>query len=500
MPKRIVGLARLALVAGLLATGAWAGPAAAQEAPGPIGPAVLGGCRAALGVQGEPACRMIEQQLRVASMVCRAVGGPPEACAQFNGLVISDESVAAYEGSWVHEAHALQRALDDTTPLRQALFPATHNSTNSAAYTPTLSRSDHNQIYSVRDQLRMDMRSIEIDVHWSPSIAGDPAQGGRAPVTCHATEVDLEVTVVHAGCTTEESLDVALAELDGWLEDNPTEVIVLYLENGLEGSKEAEDAAAAMIDSTIGSHVYKPPASQPCAPMPTQHSRDDIRAAGAQVLIVGNCDPAIGSGWGGWVHERDQGNGTWSEDKSGVGNDYDCTAERADKSYDTTFIRFYEDSTGLSYAATPTGQGSPGQITGEETAEMAACGVNLFGFDQLHPGDARLARLIWSWAPLGWTSGDCAYSGSLGTFHSGRCDTKRRAACQDPATGAWTVTAKAVPFADAAKACKKAAFAVPATGWDNTQLRTAKTAAGATEVWLNYAEVSGTWTPRAATA
>ena len=125
---------------------------------------------------------------------------------------------------------------------------------------------------------------------------------------------------------------------------------------------------------------------------------------------------------------------------------------------------------------------------------MAACGVNLFGLDQLHPGDARLANLVWSWAPDGWTGGDCAYAGTDGRFRGGDCRTKRRVACQD-AGGAWSLSDKAVAFKQAAKACKRdGAFAVPATGWEMTQLRAA---AGGTEAWLDYARVNGDWVQRA---
>jgi hypothetical protein len=151
----------------------------------------------------------------------------------------------------------------------------------------------------------------------------------------------------------------------------------------------------------------------------------------------------------------------------------------------------------LSYAATPTGQGSKGEITGNEAAAMVACGVNLFGFDQLHPGDARLARAVWSWSPWAWASGDCAYSGSDGRFHGDPCANKKPVACQNPTTGAWTVTTKPVTWKQAAKACKTGEFAVPATGWENTQLVAAKRTAGVGEVWLAYAKVGDTWTPRA---
>jgi hypothetical protein len=493
MPISVRGLTRVALV-GVLVVGAVSVlPARAQEAPGPVGPAVVGGCRAIGGADADPFCRTLEQATRVASQLCRtATAHRDEAaavCAQTNGLVISEESVAGYEASWVHEAHRLQRALDRDVPLYDALFPGTHNSYNSARYTPTLSRSDHNQLYSMRDQLRMDMRSLEIDIHWAPSPY-EPDDQGRALVTCHATQVD-QLPGVHVGCTHEETLDVALAELRGWLDEpaNADEVVLLYLENQLEDNQAAHDRAAEVIEATLGADVYQPPAGAPCAPMPTGLSKADLRAAGARVLIVGNCGPG---GWGAWVHERDQDGGTWRESSSG--GQFACAEEEP---YGTTFIRYYEDSTGLSYMAQYADLGGPSAITPAEAAAMTACGVNLFGFDQIHPGDARLAATLWSWGPAAWTRGDCAYSGTDGRFHGGDCAQVRRFACQD-AKGRWDVTRKVGSWSEGARECKgKRGFGVPATGPDNVALRAAVAAAGGGEVWLDYAVTGGSWLPDA---
>jgi hypothetical protein len=187
----------------------------------------------------------------------------------------------------------------------------------------------------------------------------------------------------------------------------------------------------------------------------------------------------------------------WDEDSSGDGDDYDCAADRAAKDYGTTFIRYYEDSTWVSYMAEPTGEGAPAQITAAETAAMTACGVNLFGFDQLHPQDPRLEALVWSWARDGWRGGPCAFAGADTRFHAGDCGVERAFACRNPATGAWSVSSERGPWADGGTACSGAdAFNVPATGWENTGLATAVRAAGVGEVWLNYGRLGETWTPR----
>ena len=101
-----------------------------------------------------------------------------------------------------HASHArFQYALGDGLPLRDAPWIGTHNSFNSATEMgPTLSDSDPNQQLSLVDQLRLDVRSLELDVHWFLN----------RPVVCHA---DGDFT----GCSIETTLDVELARSTaGW--------------------------------------------------------------------------------------------------------------------------------------------------------------------------------------------------------------------------------------------------------------------------------------------
>ena len=136
--------------------------------------------------------------------------------------------------------------------------------------------------------------------------------------------------------------------------------------------------------------------SKGCANLPLGISRDDVRARGAQVVLVGNCRP----GWAADVYSWDD-----NHVESGSTPDYkpfpacDKTYPRSD--YDSKFVRYYEDSTFVATAIDP-GQ-SPAQqdadaLTPERVADMTRCGVNLFGFDQLLPNDGRIEASIWSWA------------------------------------------------------------------------------------------------------
>lgn len=427
----------------------------------------------------ERACKSVQSLGEAAGHACLFAGGPDPACAAFNGMVISGALVDAYEEGDLHRRLGLQRRLEEGVPFVRTLLPSTHNSYNSRAYRPTLSGLDANQRYSLTDQLRMDMRGLELDVHWFPSAEG----GGLAPIMCHGTDE-------HLGCTAERPLAQGLAEVRAWLDAHPGEFVLLYLENKLGGDPAAHAATALVIEQELGSLVLRPASGQPCAGMPFTLSRRDILDEGHRVLIVGNCGPGA---WGTWVHERDRP--TWDENKSGAGADYACDADRLRVDYETHWIRFWDDSTWLGAMG-----GAAGEIMPEETAAMVACGVNMPSFDQLHPGDPRLEALVWSWAPGEPPVAEPACAVLLGgRFHA-------TSACADLATahpaacvagGTWTVTLAVLRSgAPAACAAAGATFAVPRTGHENELLRAAAEAAGATTVWLHYADLdgNGAWT------
>lgn len=68
-----------------------------------------------------------------------------------------------YQNSWIHRAHELQRELGNLTPLAQAPFLGTHNSYNSSVWSSPVRYVDPNQSRSLYDQLRMDVRALELE-------------------------------------------------------------------------------------------------------------------------------------------------------------------------------------------------------------------------------------------------------------------------------------------------------------------------------------------------
>src|SRR3954447_4892179 len=412
----------------------------------------------------------------------------PEWCGLVDGRRVSEAQAGAYEQSWVHEALTLQRGLDESAPLWEEQLPHTHNSFNASAYSvpldgslpsyyPTLTNQDPNQVYSMTDQLRMDVHALEVDLHWVPSPYGGPQTHGYWVTMCHGDGENPAGSgpYVHVGCTDDRPLQDGLAELARWLKAHPHDVVMLYLENQLfsgspvASTQQAHGVAAELISHGLGRFVYQPPTDLPsgsCAPMPYDVSSTDILAAGKQVLLVGNCGPA---GWNRWVFTRGS---AW--DESGNPSTYgaaDCNRDQAAMASHSAFRRLYEESPWLE-AMTDATQ----VLTADTTARMTACGVNIIGFDQLQPFDGRLKASVWSWAQGEPRGGDgaCAYQGGDARFHSSRCDVIRHFACFDPATSRFQVTAAAGPWSAGQQTCQQqfpgTAFGVPPNGMRNAQV------------------------------
>jgi hypothetical protein len=496
--RQLNDIRRLALLAVAVLVGLVPAVGARAADREPSLQAVPDGCAQTAGAvpeAGPRGCRTAQAVVWGTGQWCRQVDGTDDGCESLDGRDLSEASIAAYEASWTHRALVLQRDLDARVPLLRELVPHTHNSFNSAAYTPTVSGSDPNQAVSMRDQLRLDMRAIEIDVHWVPSLTADPQDNGMAPIMCHGEPVAAGPVTVHAGCSYERHVRDGLAELRDWIDAQDQaghpQLVVLYLENNLDDNEAAHNAVARALAEVLGPRVLRPPAGDPCADMPLTRTRQDILATGARVLIVGNCGPGA---WGTWVHERGP---QWDESSSGPGDDYPafeaCPAERAKVDYAHHWVRRYEDSTWLSAMA----GGASSQVTATETRNMVRCGVNMPGFDQLRASDPRLAELVWSWAPNEPASGDCAAQGKDARFRSTACTAHLPVACVDGA-GAWHVTARRTAFASGDKACAQAFpgshFAVPANGYENELVRAAA-APSAGPVWLNLHRTATGWIP-----
>ncbi|HEU5034948.1 MAG TPA: hypothetical protein VFT62_09365 [Mycobacteriales bacterium] len=521
MRRRVVaGVVAVVLAGSGVGTAALAGAPSTESGGGDVVAQCYAQLSNSLDDPGYKFCRSVQAAEWSAAAACRMperTVGAPDQCGVVDGRVIDEAQVAAYEKSWVHRALTLQRGLDAEAPLWEEQIPHTHNSFNASAYAlptdgslpsyyPTVTNQDPNQVYSMADQLRMDIRAIEIDLHWVPSPYGSAATHGYWPTICHGDGEDPTGSglYVHIGCSDDRPMQDGLAEVRRWLDANPGQFVIVYLENQLypggpiASQTQAHDVAAGIIKSQLGPKVFTPPAGLKagrCAPMPYDETRAAMLAAGKQVLLVGNCGPGA---WNQWVFTRGP---AW--DESGDPTSYgaaQCAADEAAREHHTSFRRYFEEST-WEEAET---KGAPGPLAGgttvvtpRTTARMVRCGVNLVGFDQLQPFDGRLAAFVWSWAQgEPGERGGCAVQGADTRFRAVACGGRHPFACVDRHLD-WHVTDAVGPWRDGWRACAEefpgSRYGVPPNGYRNAQIAAAK--AGRSQVWLNYRQRHGAWTP-----
>jgi hypothetical protein len=385
---------------------------------------------------------------------------------------------AGFRGSWVDRALGLQYRLAGDVPMRNAPWIGTHNSYNSVAEMGhTTDTSDPNQQLSVVEQLNRDVRAIELDVHWTTAAS----TGQLAPVVCHALPN-------HFPCTTEKTLGPVLEEIAGWLHEraNSDQVLFLYLEDHLD-NETGYDTAAATIAEKLGGLVYAPGPLGGCRKLPLGLTRDQILAAGKRVIIVGSSSCGVGSAWPSMVFNWDE----HLETSITTFSDFPtCGSDYTRAQYESTQVRYYEDGRRSQ-------DGAP-RITPAVAAEMARCGVDLLGLDQLEPNDPRLRALVWSWAKGQPRRGRCAVQtsrrGSLATrWRTLPCGKSRRPACRRGKT--WLLGRRAVPEKRGRAECRsrRAQFAVPRTGYEAQLLRQRMRGARVGQVWLGYLKRKGGW-------
>ena len=181
------GVAALLLAAGVAAPIALADNPVSPYDGGNVVQACYAQASKQVDDNGYKFCRSMQAIVAGAAAACRTPlrdapdASAPDYCGVFDGREVSEAKVEAYESSWVHRALTLQRALGRTAPLWEEQFVHTHNSFNASSYAiptngsapsyyPTLTNQDPNQLYSMTDQMRMDVRALEIDLHWVPSV------------------------------------------------------------------------------------------------------------------------------------------------------------------------------------------------------------------------------------------------------------------------------------------------------------------------------------------
>src|SRR5437763_1735155 len=171
-------------------------------------------------------CIGLQKLAEAAAAECRHVGRPPSDCNLPLGHAVADDITRHYANSWLHRAAAFQSQIGDPLPFARAQWLGTHNSFNSPSDGSTASHTDSNQQLSLRQQLDIDMRSLELDLHW---LKGGNADGSNAVVVCHGRGPDQ----ANFGCTNEPRLKEVLPQIADWLNDyaHHKEVLLRYFED-----------------------------------------------------------------------------------------------------------------------------------------------------------------------------------------------------------------------------------------------------------------------------
>ena len=418
--------------------------------------------------------------LTLTSSIALAGGGSPApAPAPAPAPVDPNTITKSYSGfEWQRHALDIERDLDKTSPLSQAVFLGTHNAYNSSAYADATRYLDPNQSVSLYAQLAMGARFIELDVHDAPKFDthGSPWAWNwtwnQELILCHGESS-------HIGCSSADRyFKDGLNEIRDFVAANRDEVIYLYIEDHMDGEY---DEASSIISSTIGQYVYRPTTvGSGCQLLPMNITKQQILNAGKNIIIKGTCNS--NANYQSWGWEVGQNTRT-------VANAASCDG-LSRSSFDAGWVRFYEDRTNLSAWF-----GDPGaHITTSNIAQIVSCGTNIVGLDKLEEGDGRLAASIWSWGtnePNNWGGNeDCATSRGDGRFNDANCNNNHQFACHKPGTHDWYVTNGSGAWTSGNSTCANETggqyvFAVPANGYENSQLKAAKAAKGVGTAWMN---------------
>lgn len=401
-----------------------------------------------------------------------------------------------YKG-WAVNAIKQQNHLDHNSQMRFSGYPTTHNSFNSGAYSNASFRySDPNQSLSIYDQLRSGIRAIEMDAHWTTHATGTWPWEWKFfddLLLCHAQSNNV-------GChTNDRGFNQGVDELTQFLNENPNEVVILYIEDYMRGHY---SEALNILQSRLGSRIYNSSLhyGQGCGSLPRDLSKAQVRAAGKNLLIVGAESSSCGTVWNnvafqGHFHQTIDFAKMTAYPGCAIG-----TQSAAD--WQSGLTRAYNDSTTLS------GKES---MSLAQVQNLVRCGVGAVAPEPLNVNDDRHTARVWSWAvnePNNWSGGDadgenCAEHAASGRFNDASCKTSHRFACQHATTRAWRITSGSGIWQNGQAQCQAEfgadayAFATPSNGYENARLVDAKAAQGLGNetLWLNYADLEqeGAW-------
>ena len=374
-----------------------------------------------------------------------------------NGVMCMDTCVPGSVDldPWVGGALAFQRELQRFEPLARATLIGTHNSAISQAYGFGIEQDylskllPKRQFYagddlgegvcqslSVLDQLRLGLRHIEIDINSGYYTANltrlNEIHVCHSPVPLDVALVaEVDVALDRAGIVdgwhaeqlsclgTNIPFRDMLLEVRGWLDANPSEVAVLYLDVKPECvslPSQASSAYADMVAALGADRILR--VKDAGAGGPLSFSRDELLQKGIRVVFEDHDD-----GWKTPAHGEDVLVFTpdlWNHQFSAqslvpfpncsiegepFASWYTPVAARADPSLTKPYVR------GLGWGRT---------TMGDDVAGAMKCGVNILSSNYIAPAD--LEGYVWftnrsAWSPPtggGAGSGAGAGAGAAG--------------------------------------------------------------------------------------
>ncbi|WHI49830.1 hypothetical protein P3339_15310 [Microbulbifer sp. MLAF003] len=337
----------------------------------------------------------------------------------------------------------------------------THNTYNSEVYRACnfsvgCRYLDPQQEYSIKDQLRMGARFIELDVHWTAKMESLFSYPKRL-LLCHGL------------CSLNDKYATeGFNEVRAWLEDsaNQDEVIILYIEDHSDGRHQD---LYNQINSRFGDRIYY---SGGCKSIPSTLTKNQVLAEGKQVILWKD---------GGCSGNSDMQNMAFT----GLGE----------------IGRVWEDSTTIGTIG-EIFNGGIKRITANDVREGFALGRNIINLDNMNTTDGRIAAAIWSWdqsEPNNLNNEDCAMQWGNGRWNDANCSSQYSFACKNMNNGSWLVSASIGPWSHGANICQSLGseyvFEVPTNSQDNQALKAAKEATGYDKVWVNYQDQAneGQW-------
>ena len=409
---------------------------------------------------------------------------------------------------WRSRALRLQAHLDYHAPLVEATFAATHNSYLADVYYPESIPEfyyiepimNHNK--SVKDQLEAGARMISFDVY---GLAGRPK-------------------LCHKSCDVfgrDRSLKTGLQELNAWLNNNPNEVVFLFLEDGLTNNN-TRNKMTENFEDTVLDKIYRSNHGS-CDVLPLREiSKQNILDAGKQFVVAYAADTsgAGEDGLGGNCGKKNVSNQwkeyVWKIKMSGRAQPGDkdtnkhqdfidsyCSYDRP-RPYDFWIVP--TENRGFGSVATAGYQNKI--LDSEEVADLVdKCNVAAIGLDYFISKDRR-TQLIWSWdqfEPDNYAGNENCAVASFDLSQrwiDSQCDTHEYPyACFSSDSNQWRMT-QASGIWDPVKAelaCKGEfgydfSFAAPINAGQNAQLY--HDASAGYRVWLNLSDGNqeGTWT------